>query len=90
MPDMKYRLFSWKLFCYCAYLFKERQYNLLISNLSEEMEAVKATIDRLASVPELSDQMGEVMDLVRDRMGHLVTSSQQYGKLKVGCPLNIK
>ena len=71
-------------------MFKERQYNLLISNLSEEMDAVKTTIDRLASVPELSDQMGEVMDLVRDRMGHLVTSSQQYGKLKVGCPLNIK
>ena len=51
---------------------------------------MKTTIDRLASVPELSDQMGEVMDLVRDRMGHLVTSSQQYGKLKVGFPLNIK
>ena len=73
-----------RTFCYCVDLFKERQYNLLISNLSEEMDAVKTTIDRLASVPELSDQMGEVMDLVRDRMGHLLTSSQQYGKLKVG------
>ena len=60
-------------------MFKERQYNLLITNLSEEMDAVKTTIERLGSVPELSGQMGEV----RTRIEDLVASSKQYGKLKV-------
>ena len=65
------------------YKIKERQYNLLITNLSEEMDAVKTTIERLGSVPELSDQMGEVMGIVSSRIEDLMASSQQYGKLKV-------
>ena len=43
------------------------------------MDAVKTTIERLGSVPELSGQMGEV----RTRIEDLVASSKQYGKLKV-------
>ena len=65
-------------------MLKERQFNLLISNLSEEMDAVKTTIERLGSVPGLSGQMGEAMEMVRDKVGDLVSQSQQYGKLKVG------
>ena len=65
-------------------MLKERQFNLLISNLSEEMDAVKTTIERLGNVPGLSGQMGEAMEMVRDKVGDLVSQSQQYGKLKVG------
>ena len=65
-------------------MLKERQFNLLISNLSEEMDAVKTTIERLGNVPGLSGQMGEAMKMVRDKVGDLVSQSQQYGKLKVG------
>ena len=65
-------------------MLKERQFNLLISNLSGEMDAVKTTIERLGSVPGLSGQMGEAIKRVRDEVGDLVSQSQQYGKLKVG------
>ena len=53
------------------------------------MDAVKTTIERLGSVPELSDQMGEVMGMVSSKLEDLVASSQQYGKLKVRPHLNI-
>ena len=55
-----------------------------MSNLTEEMDAVKTTIEKLDSVPELADQVTEMMEQVRLSIGDLVTSSQQYGKLKVG------
>ena len=48
------------------------------------MDAVKTTIEKLDSVPELADQVTEMMEQVRLSIGDLVTSSQQYGKLKVG------
>ena len=54
-----------------------------MSNLTEEMDAVKTTIEKLDSVPELADQVTEMMEQVRLSIGDLVTSSQQYGKLKV-------
>ena len=45
---------------------------------------MKTTIERLGNVPGLSGQMGEAMEMVRDKVGDLVSQSQQYGKLKVG------
>lgn len=67
---------------------QERQYNIMISNLAEEMAAAKTTLEQLgddledSEMTETCEKMSDLFLTVQQQLGDLITNSQHFGKLK--------
>ena len=61
---------------------QQRQHGLTMAGLGRDLAAAAATLDTVAP-GEDRELVAELLGGVETKMGHLVTASTQYGKLKV-------
>ena len=55
-----------------------------MSSLAEDITAAKAAIHSIAhDLPLVAEQMSAKLGNIQDKLARLISSSQQYGKLKV-------
>ena len=66
---------------------QERQYNILMSSLAEEMAAAKTTIEKMKEEQkdkeESNNEISELFDDIQQKLATLISNSQNYGKLRV-------
>merc|ERR1711892_404143 len=62
---------------------QERQNNIVLSSLAEEITAAKVTVKSLGhDQPVAAEEITDRFDAIQDKMAKLITNSQDYGKLK--------
>ena len=66
---------------------QERQYNIMMSSLAEEMAAAKTTIEKMKEEQEeeeeSNNEISELFDDIQQHLATLISNSQNYGKLRV-------
>ena len=66
---------------------QERQYNIMMSSLAEEMAAAKTTIEKMkeeqAEQEDSNNEISELFDDIQQKLATLISNSQNYGKLRV-------
>ena len=66
------------------YSTQDRHLNVIMSSLAEEITAIKAAIHSIAhDMPLVAEEMIMQVDHIQENLAKLITSSQDYGKLKV-------
>jgi len=63
--------------------WQERQFNIVLSSLAEEITAAKVTVKSLGhDQPVAADDITDKFDALQEKLAKLITNSQDYGKLK--------
>ena len=66
---------------------QERQYNILMSSLAEEMAAAKTTIEKMkeeqVDKEDSNTEISDLFDDIQQKLATLISNSQNYGKLRV-------
>ena len=66
------------------YETQDRHLNIIMSSLAEEITAAKAAIHSIAhDMPLVAEEMSTKLDYIQEKLARLISSSQDYGKLKV-------
>ena len=70
------------------YETQDRHLNIFMSSLAEDITAAKAAIHSMShDLPLVAEQMSARLGNIQDKLARLISSSQDYGKLKVSSPL---
>ena len=63
---------------------QDRHLNIFMSSLAEDITAAKAAIHSMShDLPLVAEQMAAKLGNIQDKLARLISSSQDYGKLKV-------